>query len=77
MTAGGSAGGMGLPNSCKSALYRQHAGNESVWHNVYADQGVSELLRTHLKRHDLMQAGMRRGDSNDEMLLERANMWNN
>ena len=75
---------MGLANSCESALYRQHASNESVWHNVYADQGVSELLRTHSKGHDLVQAaavtqqaGMRRGDSNDEMLLERANMWNN
>ena len=83
MTAKGGAGGVGLANSCKSASYWQHAGNKSVWHDVYADQGVSELLRTHSKGHDLVQvaavtqqAGMRRGDSNDEMLLERADVWN-
>ena len=57
VTAEGSAGGVGLANSCESALYWQHAGNELVWHNVYADHGVSELLRTPLKGHDLVQAG--------------------
>ena len=81
MTAEGSAGGVGLGNSCESALYWQHAGYE-VWNDVYAKQ-VSELLRTYLMLHDLvevavvtLQVRMSQGESNDEVPLEKVNMHN-
>jgi len=51
---------------------------------MYAGQGVSELLRTHLMGHDHMQVAavtrlveMRQGDSSDEVLLQRVNVCYN
>ena len=72
---------MGAGNNCESALYWQYAGYD-VWNDMYAKQ-VSELLRTYLMSHDLMevavvtlQVGMRQGESNNGVPLEKVNVHN-